>query len=337
MKSNVLYEGDNLEIMRSFESNSIDLIYIDPPFFTQTIRKQGDIQFSDRWKAGIHSYIEWMRERIIEIHKVLKETGSIFFHCDYRAVHRLKIIIDEVFNQNNFMNQITLKRHGRKGLRFKFFDNISDNILIYCKDKSQCCFNPIYIKEHSSLDLKKKFKNIEEGTGKRFEHFPLEVSFDSSKKDKTRFINGKEITTKFRWIWNQKTFDKRLKQNPNIIYWTKNNRPRVKKYLNDYKGIKLGDMWTDISYLYSNDKERIGYPTQKPIALLNRIIECSTNKGDLVLDCFAGSGTTLSSAQGLQRRWIGIDSSKDAIDITKKRMKRDHNLEIEVLQIPYEF
>ena len=277
MKSNVIYEGDNLKIIRSFESNLIDLIYIDPPFFTQSIRKQGDIEFSDKWKGGMNSYLKWIISRLKECYRLLKETGVFCIHLDQRSSHYIKVELDKIFGMNHFINEI-IWHYRRWSNVSRHFQKMHDTIFLYSKTSQY--FNCIPNQKYSN-------KKYIEDTVRKIVDGKLKRVKDS---------NGNYI--------------KRKKQND---------------------GVPMHDVFHDINFISPNSKERIGYPTQKPLSLLNRIIQAFTNKGDLVLDSFCGSGTTLSSAQGLQRRWIGIDSSKDAIDITKKRMKRDHNLEVEVI------
>ncbi len=164
------------------------------------------------------------------------------------------------------------------------------------------------------------YSPIETETGRRFQHVALEQSSNRSSRGETRVIQGRSVTSNIGWRWSQATFDERLLENPYLIYWTSSGRPRYKIYGDEYEGRPLGDIWTDVPYLSSGDSERNNYPTQKPEALLERIIKASSNEGDLVLDSFVGSGTTAAVAEKLNRRWIGVDIGRFAIQTTRKRL-----------------
>lgn len=308
MKTNVLYLGDNLEVMRSMESESIDLIYIDPPFFTQSVRKLGSVQFNDKWKGGIESYVQWMIPKLKECHRILKNQGTFFIHLDYRTSHYIKISLDKIFGIRNFRNEIIWMRDaagkGAKKSSFQLSREV-DNILFYSKSFSKWIYKQPYFSYLSSIQLK-EFRYLEKKTKRRY-----------------KIVNLGD--------YSKRSIEK-MKVN-NLIHTTRSGKEYKKYYLFEFK-LAIGSLWNDISNLSrGKNKERLGYPTQKPIKLLNRIIRMSSNKNDLVADFFSGSGTTISSAESLGRRWIGVDSNEDAIEITKKRMKRDHNLDIEVIRM----
>jgi site-specific DNA-methyltransferase (adenine-specific)/adenine-specific DNA-methyltransferase len=176
------------------------------------------------------------------------------------------------------------------------------------------------LQQLSDEEIERRFPYIEKETGRRYQHAALEKSANWSSRGEARLIQGKRVITDIGWIWTQKTFDERIRENPYLIYWTKDGRPRYKIYADEYQGRPIGDVWDDIAYLSASDSERIDYPTQKPEALLDRIIRTSSNPGDLVLDCFAGSGTTLAVAEKLGRRWIGVDCGKLAVYTMQKRL-----------------
>lgn len=269
----MLYIGDCLEIMRGLESESIDLIYLDPPFFTQEIqvshnRKTGEkYMFNDRWRDMDH-YLEYIKERLKESKRILKDTGSIFLHCDNKASHYLKIVMDEVFAYENFQSEIVwyYKRwsNAKKGLL-----NNHQKILFYSKSKD-FKFNKLYnnYSESTNVDqmLQKREKDLE--------------GRSVYKRDE----KGKEVMAK----------------------------PK--------KGVPMNDVW-EIPFLNPTAKERVGYPTQKPIELIDRIINLVTEEGDVVLDPFVGSGTTVVSAKLLNRKYIGIDRSEKAIELAEKRLE----------------
>ena len=264
--------GDCLDILPTFEDNSIDLIYLDPPFFTNKIQKlktkdgKKEFSYSDIWQSH-DEYSKFLFDRLVELKRVLKEDGSIFVHCDKNATHIIKFLLDSIFGEKNFQSEIIwyYKRwsNSKKGLLPSH-----QTIYFYSKTKN-FKFNKIYT-EYSEAT------NIDQILQKRA-------------KDK----NGKTVYAK----------DK----NGNIIN------------SDEKKGVPLSDVW-EIPYLNPKAKERVGYPTQKPILLLERIIEIASNQGDTILDPFCGSGTTLVAGKLNNRKVIGIDISKDAIEITKQRL-----------------
>ncbi len=354
---NTLYTNDNLFVLYGMNSEIADLIYLDPPFNSKRMysapvgTKAAGASFKDMWTwedvndayldklidkypdlvsyirsiGTIHSeammaYCTYMTQRLIEMHRVLKSTGSIYLHCDTTASHYLKNLLDAIFGKNNFRNEITWVRSEQHNLASKRFDNVADIILFYTKsDKFH--FSP----QHSKLSEKEmleKFPHTEEETGRRFTHEKLEQASNRKDGDYARIINGikVETSTKLGWRWTQKTFDERIAENPHLIYWTENGRPRYKRYLDEYDGRLATNVWDDIKGLASNSKERTGYPTQKPLSLLHRIIKASTKEGDVVLDPFCGCATTCVAAQQLQRKWIGIDVEKQAVNVLMDRL-----------------
>ncbi len=256
---NKLICADNLDALRNIKEESIDLIYIDPPFFSNRHYEvvwgdEAEIRsFEDRWEGGINVYIEWMRPRIEELCRTLKPTGSFYLHCDWHANAHLRIMMDDVFGAKNFRNEIiwcyktggaTKKRFGRK----------HDTIFFYSKG-SDCKFN--VIKEKSYMMHEYGFKKS-----------------DFQKDGKGQYT----------WV--------------------------------------IPKDWWEIPAIGSATKERLGYPTQKPEALLERIIKASSNKKDIILDAFCGCGTTLVVAQKLERQWIGIDISPTAVKVMEKRLRK---------------
>ena len=316
------------------ESETIDLIYLDPPFFSNRNYEviwgdDGEVRsFQDRWAGGVEHYIAWLKERVIEMHRILKSTGSIFLHCDWHADAYIRCdILDKIFGDNNFRGQIIWKRYAAHSLGTKNMDMISDSIYFYSKSNT-FTYNVQYGKKQDMKadGITERFPRIEPETGRRFQDVALEQSSNKSSKDEKRIIQGKEVVAKMGWRWTQETFDQRIKENPYIIYWTKTGRPRFKVYADEYEGLPMGNVWDDIPAINTMAKERIGYPTQKPEALLHRIIECASNEGDLVLDPFVGGGTTIIVADKLNRKWIGIDQSVAAIKVSDLRLKNRHDL-----------
>ena len=364
IKPKTIFTGDNLPIMRGINSASVDLIYLDPPFNSKTNyaapigSKAAGAEFKDTWTLDdvdnawldlieakhpalnrvIHaamtdsdkSYLIYMAVRLLEMERILKDTGSIYLHCDPTMSHYLKLAMDAVFGKQNFLADITWKRYAAHSLSKSAVDTISDHLLYYAKDNAHVMANRVT----SQLDtekLNKKFPHVETETGRRFQHVALEQNSNRSSAGEVRKIGDKTVTSDIGWRWNQSTFDERIAENPYLIYWTRTGKPRYKIYADEYSGEPVGNIWTDIPYLASGDGERTGYPTQKPVALLNRIIEASSNEREVVFDPFCGCATTLVAADRLQRDWIGIDISEKAAELVVERIKADQGLFGEII------
>ncbi len=269
MEINSIYEGDNIEILSKFPSNSVDLIYADPPFFSnkhyEVIWEDGaEIRaFQDRWKGGIENYISWMEPRLRECYRILKDTGTIYLHCDAHANAHLRILMDKIFSSKNFRNEIIWCYRGA-GYPKKDFGNRHDTIFRYSKTENYI-FNLDAVREKYA-----------EATRERFKHYIGNV---------------------------RKSGDFGLQK------------------LNPLG--KQPDDWWEIQPIAPSAKERLGYPTQKPLVLLEKIIKASSNKENIVLDPFCGCGTTLVASQKLGRKWIGIDVSPTACKLMFKRMQRE--------------
>jgi len=239
---------------------------------------------------------------------------------DERRSHYLRVVLDEVLGPACFMNHISWRRYAAHSLSTKRFDTNTDHILFYVKNPSDYEFTLQY-EQLDDQEVARRFPHTEVETGRRFQHVALEQSSNASSRGEERVIQGRKVRTNIGWRWTQKTFDDRLRENPHLIYWTAEGRPRYKVYADEYQGRPLGDAWTDIPYLSAGDTERGDYPTRKPEALLDRLIRASSNPGDVVLDCFIGSGTTAAVAQKLGRRWIGCDINRGAIQTTTKGLQ----------------
>ena len=282
LEPNRLFWGDNLHVMRMLPSNSIDLIYIDPPFFssqnyTVIFGDQNEIRsFSDIWEGGMNTYLIWMNARLLEMKRLLKNTGSIYVHLDYHAVHYVKRQMDMIFGYDRFRSEIIWSNESSSGFKAQANKWIRghDTILYYTKT-DDFLFN----KQHGPLD---------ERTIRRYD-----------KKDK----DGRRYK----------------------IYYNKEREKRL-VYLDKSKGRPVSSVWTDLPSFQTinNTGEYIGYPTQKPETVLERIIVASSNEGDVVADFFCGGGTTATVAQKLNRRWIACDQSRVAVAITQGRLETLH-------------
>ena len=273
METNKIYHGNCVEKLKEIEANKVDLIYFDPPFFTQ--RKHSltnkdnskTYEFDDKYNS-IQEYLELVENVLLESKRVLKNTGSVFLHCDKTASHNIRVVMDKVFGRENFQSEIiwSYKRwsNAKKGLL-----NAHQVIFFYSKTQD-FKFNTLYTDYSATTNL------------------------DQILQDRERNENGKSVYKK--------------DENGNVVLGK------------EKKGVPLSDVW-EIPYLNPKAKERTGYPTQKPVLLLNQILNIVTEEGDLVVDPFCGSGTTCVSAKSLKRQFIGIDISKDAVELANSRLE----------------
>ena len=258
-----LHCGDCLDIMRDMPSESIDLIATDPPF--NTGKDWG--QFNDKWEGGLDGYLKFMKPRLEEMYRLLKDTGSLYLHCDTNASHYLKVMLDGIFGMNNFRNEIVWKRTLGHITSTKHKMPISHDIILFYAKTSKSEYHLQYT-PLSDIAIK-QYKYIEDN------------------KRRYKETIGSKVRGSIKTL----------------------------TYLDIHKGIPINTLWLDIDRLVNTD-----YPTQKPMALYDRIIKASSNQGDTVLDPFCGSGTTLDSAKRLGRKWIGIDQNTQAIAISHKRL-----------------
>ena len=314
----VIYGGDNLDKLRNLPDACVDLIYIDPPFnsnrnyevfWGETREKRA---FEDR-HASAEAYIDFMRPRCIELHRVLKETGTYYQHCDWHASHLIRIMLDQLFGANSFRTEIIWKRTNSKGLAFRSFANNHDTIFCYTKS-DRFTFNRLY-RPLVEQYVEEFYKHREPETGRRYALDNL-INPNRDRPNLTyEFLGVKRV-----WRWTrarmQKAYDDGL-----IVQSKPGAVPRLKRYLDEQEGIPVDSVWTDIPPIASQSAERLGYPTQKPLALLDRIIKASSDPNDIVLDAFCGCGTTLAAAQNLGRQWIGIDISPTACRVMAKRLQ----------------
>jgi DNA modification methylase len=327
MATNKLILGDCLNVLQSIPDKSVDLIYADPPFFSNRDFEilwgdEGEKRsFEDRFAGGIDHYISWLKVRVRQMKRILKDTGAIFLHCDWHANANIRVdVLDNIFGRNNFINEIIWQKIRSSKQQASQFGNSHDTIYFYSKS-AKFTFNRQFI----PLDAKRldtHYNNVEEETGRIYQLADFtQAGQGTAKKFGDKILEpprGKH------WIWTQEKIDEGM-ENRQIIF-TSGGRPRVKRYLDESKGNNVEDIWIDIAPLNSQAKERIGYPTQKPEALLQRIIECGTDEGDVFLDPFVGGGTSVAVANKLNRKWIGIDQSVMAIKVTETRLKNRQNM-----------
>ncbi len=362
---NTLYYGDNLQVLREhLPDESVDLVYLDPPFnsnasynvlFREKSGEDSPAQikaFTDTWEWTLETertfeqdiilhpgtpsavkdmitafrqfignnammaYLVMMTPRLVELRRVLKPTGSLYLHCDPTASHYLKLLLDGIFGSSNFRNEAIWKRQSAHS-DAKGYGSVHDIVLFYSSsddflwNPSFQPYDPAYVQQ---------YYRYEDGDGRRFMSGDLGAAglqgggYEYEWKGVTR-------------VWRVPIETMERLDSEGRIFYTRNGIPRIKRYLDEAKGIPVQDVWTDIESLRSWHKERLGYPTQKPEALLERIIQASSNEGDVVLDPFCGCGTAVAAAEKLNRRWVGIDITHLAVALMKSRLKTMFNLE----------
>ncbi|MEE1652155.1 DNA methyltransferase [Brachybacterium sp. J144] len=284
------------------------------------------------------AYLVMMAPRLVELHRALKPTGSLFLHCDPTMSHYLKVLLDSIFGAVNSRNEIVWQRTGAKALQTVRLANNHDVILYYAKSdhaiwNSDEAFVP-YDLDALPEKTAKKYSHIEPGTGRRYQLDNL-INPNANRPNLTyEFLGVTRV-----WRWTKERMQKGYEDG--IVVQTAPGRvPRVKRYLDEQRGLPLGDVWTDIWPLNSQAAERLGYPTQKPLALLERIIKLTTEPGAVILDPFCGCGTTVDAAQKLGRSWVGIDITYISIDLIIKRLQATFGQsvmdDVEVDGIPYD-
>lgn len=340
---NRLIWGDKKYVLPSLLpelAGKVNLIYIDPPFdtgadfsFTATVPEHPDVSendsftftkepsiieekaYRDTWGRGLDSYLQWFYETVVLLHELLHETGSLYVHIDTGMSHYAKVILDEVFGATRFVNEIIWRRAfahndpARCGM-------IHDNLFVYSKSETRT-WNTVYQKPNREyVDM--FFDQYDEVRKERYARLPL---------DAPRHGAGGNLIYEWKGAWPAKNrtwayVKERMKEfdNAGRIHYPKRGMPRLKRFETEYEGTVLQDIWTDINKIHNQSPELLGYPTQKPEALLDRIIKASSNLNDLVVDCFCGSGTTASVCEKLGRRWITCDLGRFAIHTARKRL-----------------
>jgi DNA modification methylase len=368
-----LYFGDNLDILRNLNEHSVDLVYLDPPFNSKslynTIFTQPDgvtplsqiAAFKDTWSWGdeardayeavlgmggeaatvlralmsvlgrsdMMAYISMMAARLEVLHRVLKPTGSLYLHCDPSASHYLKIVLDGIFGRPNFRNELSWRRqnaHNDTKQGRRQFGNVRDVIFFYTVG-DKWTWNPQYTR-YTEEYLENSYKHVESDTGRRFTLSDMTGPGGAAKGNPEYEVMG----VKRYWRYSRSEMD-RLIAEGRVFQAKPGNVPRQKRYLDEMPGVALQNDWGDIKP--AAKKERVGYPTQKPLALLERILSASSNPGDVILDPFCGCGTTVHAAQRLEREWIGIDITHYAVSVIEERLKRECGLNrVEVIGRP---
>lgn len=359
---NALYYGDNLDVLReSIASESVDLLYLDPPFNSQAtynllfrnpagVDSQAQIEaFEDTWHWGQESegafdqvmrsgntaaaeflrtfrsllgendlmaYLAMLTVRVIELHRVLKRTGSLYLHCDPTASHYIKILLDGVFGRDRFKNEIIWQRShahsdGKQGSRH--YGRVSDTILFYTSG-TKSTFNQQYA-SYDQAYIERDYRRVE-SDGRRYRLSDLSGPGGAENGNPVYEVMGVVRA----WRYTRERMEQLISEG-RVVQTSPGAVPQQKRYLDDMPGVPLQNIWADLPGINNRSAEFLGYPTQKPSALLERIITTSSNIGDLVLDPFCGCGTTIHAAQRLGRSWIGIDVTHLAISLIERRLK----------------
>ncbi len=321
-----LISGDNFQAMKNLInkhnlSGAIDLVYIDPPFASNNIFKVGKLRtstmsaatgdilaYSDNLEGA--EYLEFLRQRLILIRELMSEKASIYLHIDYKIGHYVKLVMDEVFGIDNFKNDITRVKCNPKNFARKGYGNIKDMILFYTKTDEFTWNEPRQERENGELD--RLFNKIDT-EGRRYTTNPLHAPGETVSGESGQPWNGLKPPEGRHWRYSHSVLNEL--EAAGLIEWSKNGVPRKKIYPEDFPTKRVQDIWE------FKDKPNPIYPTEKNLDLLSRIIQTSSNQGDLVLDTFCGSGGFLFAAEQLQRRWLGMDASKEAIRVTLGRFE----------------
>jgi len=365
---NQLFYGDNLDVLRRYIANeSVDLVYLDPPFnsnqtynvlFKERSGKEASAQqhaFEDTWKwdetaAALYqatvetggrvsdvlrafrtflgendlmAYLVMMAPRLVELHRVLKETGSLYLHCDPTASHYLKVLLDAVFGGEHFRNEVVWKRsHAHSDARqgAQHFGRVTDSILFYGKS-GVATWNSLYV-PYDEQYLERDYRRVDPD-GRRYRIDNLQGPGGAAKGNPQYEVMG---VTRY-WRYSREKMEELIRKG-RVIQTRPGAVPQYKRYLDEMPGVPVQNLWADLPILNNRSKESLGYATQKPEALLERILSASSNEGDVVLDPFCGCGTTVAVAQRLKRRWIGIDITHVAIGLIKTRLADAHGEEV---------
>jgi adenine-specific DNA-methyltransferase len=326
IKTNYLFKGNNLLVLEKLIEDynlagKIDLIYIDPPFASNNIftvsegrastisnSKNGKVAYSDVLKGD--DFLDFLRQRLELLKVLLSDEGSIYLHIDYKIGHYVKILMDDVFGIENFRNDITRVKCNPKNFSRKAYGNMKDLILFYSKSKNPIWHEPK--QPYTEADKLKLFPKTE-NNGRRYTTIPLHAPSETKNGNTSQAFKGILPPVGRHWRTNIEKLEEWDEEG--LIEWSSKGNPRKKIYLDEQQGKRMQDIWE------FKDPQYPVYPTEKNADMLDLIVNTSSNENSYVLDCFCGSGTTLKAAQNLNRNWIGIDESNEAIKATKLKIE----------------
>lgn len=310
--ANRLYHADNLAVLAALAQDEsvagqIKLVYIDPPFATAAAFESRKQQHAyDDHLVG-PAFVESLRERLILIHRLLADDGSLYLHLDERMIFHFRVVLDEIFGEKNFRNCITRKKCNPKNYTRKTYGNVADYVLFYTKGDAYVWNRPV--EQWDDAKALKEYQCVD-ADGRRYKKVPIHAPGIRNGETGKEW-RGKMPPPGKHWQYLPATLDEMDARGE--IYWSATGNPRRKIYFENSAGIPVQDIWLDMRDAHNQNIHITGYPTEKNPALLARIIEASSNPGDLVMDCYSGSGTALAVASNLGRRWIGVDRSDEAI------------------------
>lgn len=316
---NRLIYGDNLKVLRSLQlmpeiAGQIRLVYIDPPYATgfRFHSRDQEHAYSDHLSGS--GYLEFLRQRLVLLHDILADDGSIYVHLDGNMAFQAKVLLDEIFGVSNFRNLITRRKTNPKNYTRKSYGNISDYILFYSKSENYVWNQQL---EELSTSALKEYRYTDEDTGRR--HMRVPVHAPGVRNGTTGGVwRGMLPPPGKHWQYMPETLDQM--DDRGEIHWSANGNPRRKVYLDEHEGVGVQDIWLDFKDAHNQNIKITGYPTEKNFDLIRRIVEASSNEGDLVLDAFGGSGTLAHAAIESGRNWISIDNSPLAVQATVRRL-----------------
>ncbi|HEV2138577.1 MAG TPA: site-specific DNA-methyltransferase [Nitrososphaerales archaeon] len=317
---NTIILGDAVEILETIDDSSARLFYLDPPFLTQRrflveSGSETSAAFDDIWEGGIRQYSEWIKPLLMEVHRILGARGSLYVHLDDRVSHYVKVMLDQIFGLRNFRNEIIWKRqssHNDPYQGARSYGRIHDVILFYTKTENYTWNQPFL--PYDEGYLRRKYRFVEKQTNRRYALGDLTGPGGLSKGNAWYEFLG---VSRY-WRYSKKRMCD-LHEAGRIVQTKPGNVPLMKRYLDEMHGKPAQDIWDDIKLV--RGKESAGYPTQKPLRLLERIVLVSTDPGDLVIDPTCGSGSTLVAAERLGRRWLGVDDSVEACRVALSRLQ----------------
>jgi adenine-specific DNA-methyltransferase len=307
-----LYFGENLAVLSRLAQDpkvcgNVRLVYIDPPFATQTVFHSRKLAHAYEDVFECAEYLEFIRERLVFLHKIMADDGSIYVHLDAKMIFHVKLIMDEIFGSKNFRNCITRKKSNPKNYTSKQFGNVSDYLLFYSKSDRYVWNRQ---SEAWTTERAREYQYVDPASGRRYMKVPIHAP-GVRNGETGKPWRGIMPPPGKHWQFVPATLDDLDAKGE--IYWSKNGNPRRKVYLDESSGVSVQDIWMDYRDAHNQMVHITGYPTEKNINLLRRIVEASSNPGDIVLDCFCGAGTALVAADMLGRNWIGVDNSSEAL------------------------
>ena len=316
--NNKFFFGDNLNVLLYLLNNGykgkINLVYIDPPFATEStfVNRKQEHAYHDARAGG--EYIEFLRQRLIILRELLSKTGSIYLHLDNKMAFNMKIIMDEIFGENNCRAFITRKKCSTKNYTKNTYGNISDYIMFYSKTTNYTWNRPFDPWEIDKMI--EQYPYIDDKTGRRYKKVPIHAPGVRNGETGKEW-HGMMPPTGKHWQYTPAKLDEL--DAAGEIYWSPTGNPRRKVYCDPEKGVPVQDIWLNYRDSVNQALKTTGYPTEKNYDMLKMIVEASSNEGDIVLDCFAGSGTTLGAAFETGRQWIGADNSTESLKAILKR------------------